>query len=127
MEFSRQEYWSGQPFPSPGLPNSGLKPRSPTLQADSLPAEPPRKPKNTGVNGLTLLQGIFPPQKSNWGLLYCRLILHQVSSREAHICTCIYTYKGTACVQKQLYKDSSLDVMLLHHIIFLTPITHIMF
>ena len=41
MEFSRPEYWSGYPFPSPGdLPNPGMKPRSPTLQADSLPAEP---------------------------------------------------------------------------------------
>ena len=42
MEFSRQEYWSGLPFPSPGdLPNPGIKPRSPTLQADALPSEPP--------------------------------------------------------------------------------------
>ena len=41
MEFSRPEYWSGSPFPSPGdLPNPGIKPRSLTLQADSLPAEP---------------------------------------------------------------------------------------
>ena len=39
MEFSRPEYWSGQPFPSPGdLPNPGIKPRSPALQADSSPA-----------------------------------------------------------------------------------------
>ena len=38
MEFSRPEYWSGQPFPSLGdLPNPGIKPRSPTLQVDSLP------------------------------------------------------------------------------------------
>ena len=45
MEFSRQESWSGLPFPSPGdLPNPGIKPGSPTLQADTLPAEPPRKP-----------------------------------------------------------------------------------
>ena len=37
MEFSRPEYWSGWPFPSPGdLPNPGIKARSPTLQADSL-------------------------------------------------------------------------------------------
>ena len=37
MEFSRQEYWSGLPFPSPGdLPDQGLEPRSPALQADSL-------------------------------------------------------------------------------------------
>ena len=42
-EFSRQEYWSGLPFPSPGdLPHSGIKPASPALQGDSLPAEPPR-------------------------------------------------------------------------------------
>ena len=40
MEFSRPEYWSGQSFPSPGyLLNLGMEPRSPTLQADSLPAE----------------------------------------------------------------------------------------
>ena len=41
MEFSRQEYWSGLPFPSPGdLPNPGIEPRSPALQANSLPSEP---------------------------------------------------------------------------------------
>ena len=40
MGFSRQEYWSGLPFPSPGdLPNPGIEPRSPALQADSLPTE----------------------------------------------------------------------------------------
>ena len=45
MEFSRQEYWSGLPFPSPGdLSNPGIEPRSPALQADSLPAEPQEKP-----------------------------------------------------------------------------------
>ena len=44
MAFSRQEYWSGQPFPSPGdLPDPGTEPRSPALQADSLPSEPPGK------------------------------------------------------------------------------------
>ena len=44
MEFSRQEYWSGFLFPSPGnLPNPGIKPRSPTLQTDTLLSEPPRK------------------------------------------------------------------------------------
>ena len=42
MEFSRQEYWSGLPFPSPGdLTDPGIKPGSPTLQADALPSEPP--------------------------------------------------------------------------------------
>ena len=45
MEYSRQEYWSGKPFPSPGdLPNPGIKPGSHTWQADSLPYEPPGKP-----------------------------------------------------------------------------------
>ena len=44
--FSRQEYWRGLPFPSPGdLPNPGIEPRSPTLQADSLSSEPPGKPR----------------------------------------------------------------------------------
>ena len=43
--FSRQDYWSGLPFPSPGdLPDPGIEPRSPALQADSLPSEPPGKP-----------------------------------------------------------------------------------
>ena len=42
--FFRQENWSGLPFPSPGdLPNPGIEPRSPALQADSLPSEPPGK------------------------------------------------------------------------------------
>ena len=46
MEFSWPEYWSGQPFPSPeDLSNPGIEPRSPTLQADSLPAEPQGSPR----------------------------------------------------------------------------------
>ena len=46
MEFSRQDYCSGLPFSSPGdLPNPGIEPGSPTLQADSLPSEPPEKPR----------------------------------------------------------------------------------
>ena len=61
MGFSRQKYWSGLPCPPPGdLPNPGIKPRSPSLRADSLPSEPPGKPKNTGVGSLPLLQGNFP-------------------------------------------------------------------
>ena len=44
MDFSRQEYWSGLLFLSPGdLPDPGIKPWSPALQADSLPSEPPEK------------------------------------------------------------------------------------
>ena len=45
MEFSREEYWSGLPFPSPGnLHDPGIEPGSPALQADSLPSEPAGKP-----------------------------------------------------------------------------------
>ena len=85
MGFSRQEYWSGLPFPSPGdLPDLGIEPGSPTLQAASEPAGKPTKVKvkvvhscptlrchglnspgnspgqKTGVGSLFLLQGIFP-------------------------------------------------------------------
>ena len=49
------------------------------LQADSLPSEPPGKPMNTGVGSLSILQGIFPFQESNRGLLHCRRILDQLS------------------------------------------------
>ena len=44
------------------LPNPGIEPRSPTLQADSLPSKPPGRPPNTGVGSLSLLQGNVPTQ-----------------------------------------------------------------
>ena len=51
MEFFRQEYWSGLLFPSPGdLPDPGIELGSPVLQADSLPFEPPAKPKKRGAH-----------------------------------------------------------------------------
>ena len=56
-----------------------IEPRSPALQANSLPAEPPGKPKNTGVGSLCFLQRIFLTQESNWGLPHCRRILYQLS------------------------------------------------
>ena len=47
MGFSRQEYWSGLLFPFPGnLPDPGIRPESPELQANALPSEPPGKPRN---------------------------------------------------------------------------------
>ena len=86
MEFSRPEYWSGYPFPSPGdLPNSGIKPKSPALHADSLPAEPQGKPRKLGIGSLSLLQGIFPIQELNQGLLHCRRTLYQLSYEESPI------------------------------------------
>ena len=50
MGFPRQEYWSGLPFPFPGdLPDPGIEPRSPALQADALTSEPPGKPYGAGM------------------------------------------------------------------------------
>ena len=50
VEFSRQEYWSGLPFPSPGdLPDPGIKPRFPVLQADSLPFEPHKNKQKSHI------------------------------------------------------------------------------
>ena len=61
--FSKQEYQSGLPFPSPGyLPNPGIKPRSPALQVDSLPAEPQGKPKNTRVVAYPFSGGSSQPR-----------------------------------------------------------------
>ena len=57
MEFSRQEYWSGLPFPSPGdLPDPGIQPGSPVLRADPLPSEPPGKDRG---NDWKVTQGNF--------------------------------------------------------------------
>ena len=82
MGFSRPEYWNGLPCPSPGdLPNSVIKHRSSTSQMDSLPSEPSGKTNKTGVGSLSLLQGIFPIQEANRGLLHCRWILYQLSNQ----------------------------------------------
>ena len=95
MGFSRQEYWSELPFPAPGdLPYPRIEPRSPALQVDSLPSEPPMNPncsylvwnspgQNTGVGSSSFLQGIFPTQGSNPGLLHCRRFLYQLSYQGA--------------------------------------------
>ena len=57
MGFPRQEYWSGLPSPSPGdLPDPGIEPRSPTLEADTLTSEPPGKPSLCRLD----------PKKRNW-------------------------------------------------------------
>ena len=88
MKLSRPEYWSGWPFPSPGI-----EPRYPALQADSLPVEPQEKPKNTGVGSLFLLQQIFSTQEWNWGLLHLRRILYPLS------------YKGSPNVNDPHYEN----------------------
>ena len=55
MEFSKQEYWNGEPFPSPeDLPDPRIEPRSSALQANSLPSEPPWKTSFTGGNWIKM-------------------------------------------------------------------------
>ena len=66
---------------------------SPTLQMDSLWCEPPEKPKNTGVGSLSLLQGSFPSQELDWGLLHWRQILYQLN------------YQGSPLVWLKTYKS----------------------
>ena len=63
MEFSRPEYWSGLPFPSPGdLPNSGLEPRSPALQVDSSPTGPKGSPRILEWVAYTISSGSSQPR-----------------------------------------------------------------
>ena len=93
MEFSRQEYWSGWPFPSLGE-SSWFRDRTQVsctsesescwVMFDSLQPHELHSPwnspgQNTGVGSLSLLQGIFPIQGSNPGLPHCRQILYQLS------------------------------------------------
>ena len=61
------------------LLSPGIKPRSLSLLAGSLPSEPQGRPKITGVSSLSLLLGNFSTQESNWSLLHCRWILYQLS------------------------------------------------
>ena len=82
--------WVVVPF-SRGSSQPRFEPRSPALQADSLPAEPQGKPKNTGVGSLSLLQGIFPTQELNQGLLDCRWILYQLNHQGSGLGLELYT------------------------------------
>ena len=68
-------------FPTQGS-NPGIQFRYLALQADSSPAEPQGKPKNTGVGSQSILQQIFPTQELIQGLLHCRQILYQLSYQE---------------------------------------------
>ena len=61
------------------LPNPGVEPSSPALKADSLPFDPPGKPKTTRVGSLSFLQGNVPTQELNQGLLHCKHIIYQQS------------------------------------------------
>ena len=89
MGFPRQEYWSGLPFPSPGdLPDPGIEPRSPALEADALTSEPPGKPEAAAKGKCLwphiLLKGfpVCPPDftgpSSLWGLHFRCLFVFQL-------------------------------------------------
>ena len=109
-EVSRQEYWSGLPFTSPeDLPNPGIKPRSPRLQADSLLSEPPGKPKHTRVGSLSLHHRIFPTQELNLCSLYLKWILYHLS------CICLFALsrwlsgKEPACQSRRTRRRRQFD------------------
>ena len=95
MEFSYQNTGVGKPFPSPeDLPNPGIEPRPPTLQADSLPAEPQGKPKNTGVDSLSLLQWIFPIQESLSPALQADSLPTELSGKPQTLMVIYYSFLG---------------------------------
>ena len=95
------------------LPNPGTEPRSSALQADSLPFEPPGKPKDTGVGSHSLLQGIFPTQELNQGLLNCRWILYQLSYQGSPLLYICESYTGFRTVIKWMNCGNS-DLISLH-------------
>ena len=86
--------------PLADLPDPGIGPlslASPALQADSLPAEPQGKPKNTAVGSISLLQRIFPTQESNQGLMHCRCILCQLSYAGSSLFSECLVIEGEFC------------------------------
>ena len=88
MGFSRQEYCSGLPFPSPGdLPDPGTEPGSPALEADALTSKPPGKPRNPAGPGQVEL-GL-----SEW-LQLCRQMQH------SHLEQCLLSPLSTATSKK---------------------------
>ena len=94
MGFSRQEYWSGQPFPSPGdLPDPGIKPRSPALHADPLPLSPQGNQSkgtkfqlyklNKSQRSTTQHSGYHRLRNLQRGqILHCALITHKNNNKE---------------------------------------------
>ena len=107
--FSRQEYWSGLPCPPPGdLPNPGIEPRSPAMRADSLPSEPPGKPKNTGVGSLSLLQGNILTHELNQGL-HCPQIFYQLSHLGSPIRQHIHYFISLALIIYSYLKFCNVD------------------
>ena len=137
MEFSRQEYWSKLLFPSPGdLPNSGIKPRFPTLQAGSLPTEPQGKPRQ---RTLSFFQ-IAPAQHCTVGLIHNLFNLSLSSFLKSKLCVCtlshvrLFATPWTAACQaslsftisQSLLKLMSIEsVMSSNYLVFCRPLLHL--
>ena len=86
MDFSRQEYWSGLPFPSPGdFPNPGIEPGFPALQADALPSETRDQPMSPALEGR--FSTTVPPGKSQHMILNC---IHLKPSLSGYKVTCLH-------------------------------------
>ena len=82
------------------------------MEADRLPSEPPRKPKNTGVGSLCLLQRNLPTQKSNWGLLHYRQIPAELPEKPGLypldvINITLSQYNDQKCLQTQSAEDKA--------------------
>ena len=104
--------WVAMPF-SRGSSQPGD--RFPAFQAGSLPSEPPGKPKNTGVVSPSLLQGIFPTQKSNQGFLYCRQILYHLSYQGRPIFINQFRLVTQSCLTLCNPMDCSMPGFPVHH------------
>jgi len=86
VDFSRQEYWSGLPFPSPGdFPNPGIEPGFPALQADALPSETRDQPMSPALEGR--FSTTVPPGKSQHMILNC---IHLKPSLSGYKVTCLH-------------------------------------
>ena len=96
---------------------------------DSLPSEPPGKPKNTGMGSLSLLQGIFLTQELNWSLLHCRWILYQLryqfSSVQSFSRVRVFVTPGTAAHQASLSITNSWSLVKLMSIKSVMPYSHL--
>ena len=101
--------WVAFPF-SRGSSQPRIEPRSPTLHADSSPAEPQGKPRHTGVGSLSLLQRIFLTQELNQGLLHHRQILYQLSYEGSpHMYQCWYM-----CTNVVIHKHQKMETTRVH-------------
>ena len=89
MGFSRQEYWSGLPFPSPGdLPNPGIEPRSPVLQADASPSKPLLQLSKPLIQFSIVGWSYVPSLLFTWGQTMVEVMKIIVTSlKRSHACT----------------------------------------